>query len=48
MLTRQREKYKPVNDQNWPEDRQIEDLKPAAHEADHYCPRCRVPKLELR
>jgi len=47
MLTRQSEQNQPVHHQHRPEDRQIEDLEPAAEEADGDRLGGRVPELEL-
>lgn len=47
QLTRQAKKNQPVNDQHRPEDGQVEDLKPAAEEANSNRLGSRVPKLEL-
>lgn len=46
-LTRQRKQYQPINHQHRPEDRQIEDLEPAAHKANCHRPRRRMPEFEL-
>lgn len=46
-LTGQAEEDQPVHNKNRPEDRQVEDLEPAAEEADGNSLGRRVPKLEL-
>lgn len=48
VLTRQAEQNQPVHNQHRPEDRQVEDLKPAAEEANGNRLGRRVPELELR
>jgi len=47
-LTRQHEQNQPVHDQNWPENGQVENLKPAADKADGDGLGGRVPEFELR
>ena len=46
-LTREEEQHHPVNKQDWPEDRDVEDLKPAAEESDSDGTSGPVPKLEF-
>jgi hypothetical protein len=48
MLTRQTEQNQPVHHQHRPEDGQVEDLEPAAEEANGDGLGGRVPELELR
>lgn len=47
ILTGQRKQNKPVHDQNRPEDGDIKDREPAAHEANGDGAGGRVPELEL-
>lgn len=46
-LTCQGEQNQPVDDEDWPEDRDIEDRKEGASEPDNDGSGCRVPELEL-
>lgn len=45
--TRQGKQDEPINDQNGPEHRNVEDGEPGARKADGNRPRGRVPELEL-
>lgn len=47
-LTGQAEQNDPVDEQDRPEDRNVEDLGPSAEESNHDGSRGRVPELELR
>lgn len=47
ILTSQSEQYQPVDNQNWPKHRDIEDREPGAEKTDGDGSRGRIPELEL-